>query len=342
MNLPSSSPAPFPVGKLPPALLGRLLAQYAVSDPSVLVGPRIGEDAAVIDLGEQWLVAKTDPITFATDEAGYYVVHVNANDIATMGGTPRWFLATVLLPEGQTTEALVEQLFARTSAACREAGIAYCGGHTEVTAGLDRPIVVGQMLGTVPRDRLVLTSGARPGDAILLTKGIAIEATSIIARERGAELRGRFDEAFLDRCRGYLFDPGISVLREARILAAFPGTHCMHDPTEGGLAAGLWEIAQAAGVGLEVEADQVPVLPESARLCEVYGLDPWGAISSGALLATVSADEAEPALAALRAAGIRAARIGQVLAATEGLQVHRGGRVEPLPQFVRDEITRLY
>ena len=132
------------VGKLPPEILGRLLAGTPCTDPRVVVGPRIGEDAAVIDFGATYLVAKTDPITFATDRIGWYAVNINANDVAAMGARPKWFLATLLLPEGSADEGLAEGIFNDIVASCAGLGISLVGGHTEITAGLERPILVGR------------------------------------------------------------------------------------------------------------------------------------------------------------------------------------------------------
>src|SRR5216117_2284056 len=182
---------PLPVGKLPAQLLQRLFSKYVAADPRVVVGPQVGEDAAVLDMGDRYLVATTDPITFATDEMGWYALHVNANDLAVRGASPRWFMATVLLPEGKSQEAQVEQLFAEVAEACAAVGVSLVGGHTEVTAGLPRPIVVGAMLGEVEKDRLVTTAGAREGDALLLTKGVPLEGAAILAREHGAEAARR-------------------------------------------------------------------------------------------------------------------------------------------------------
>jgi len=181
----------LPVGKLPPLLLQRLLSAHASDDPRVVVGPQVGEDAAVLDIGDRYLIATADPITFATDELGWYALHVNANDLAVRGARPLWFLATVLLPEGGASELGVERLFGELRLACVELGVALVGGHTEVTAGLARPIVSGCMLGEVEKDRLVTTGGARPGDLLLLTKGVPLEGASIIARERAAEAERR-------------------------------------------------------------------------------------------------------------------------------------------------------
>lgn len=333
----------FPIGKLPAAELERLLSRYArTTDPRVLVGPGIGRDAAAIAFGSTALVAKTDPITFATDRIGWYAVHINANDLAAMGAIPRWFLATVLLPDDGTTVELVERIFAGLAEACDELGITLCGGHTEITYGLTRPILVGQMLGEAAVDRLVTASGARVGDAILLTKGIAIEGTALIAREKAEELRGRFPDEVLQRCRDYLTDPGLSVVREARIAVETGGVHAMHDPTEGGLATGLREIGAAAGVGMLCEDDQIPVLAESAALCAVYGLDPLGTIASGALVLTVVPEAAPSIISRLAAAGIPATRIGTIMPAEFGFKIRRAGTISDLPVFQRDEIGKVF
>jgi hydrogenase expression/formation protein HypE len=333
----------FPVGKLPAGVLARLLERYRLEDERVIVGARIGEDAAVIDMGERYLVAKTDPITFATDRIGWYAVCINANDLATMGATPRWFLATLLLPEGKTDEALAEAIFQEMHQACRDLGISLVGGHTEITYDLNRPVVVGQMLGEVEKDRLVTTGGAQVGDVILLTKGIAIEATAILAREKETYLKERgYSEAFLERAKGYLFHPGISVLREALLAHGTVPVHAMHDPTEGGLAMGLWELAQAAKVGLLIEGDEVVVLPECERLCTEFGLDPLGAIASGALIIAVSPEDDHILKKALEREGIPCHLIGEVVPPEQGLRLRRGGQTFDLPLFTEDEIAKVF
>jgi len=335
--------ARFPVGKLPVEVLARLLERYRLEDERVIVGARIGEDAAVIDMGERYLVVKTDPITFATDHIGWYAVCINANDLVTMGATPRWFLATLLLPEGKTDEALAEGIFQEIHQACRDFGISLVGGHTEITYDLNRPLVVGQMLGEVEKDKLVTTGGAQVGDVILLTKGIAIEATAILAREKEAHLKERgYSEAFLERAKGYLFHPGISVLEEALLAHDTVPVHAMHDPTEGGLAMGLWELAQAAKVGLLIEGDEVVVLPECERLCTEFGLDPLGAIASGALIIALSPEDGDKLKKALEREGIPCYLIGKVVPPEQGLKLRRGDRTFDLPLFTEDEIAKVF
>jgi len=335
---------PFPLGKLSPEYLAELLGNHTFSlpDDRVLVYPGIGEDATVIDMGERWLVAKTDPITFATDEIGWYAVHVNANDIAAAGGVPRWFLCTLLLPAKRTDAALVERIMEQIAAACRSLKVVPCGGHTEVTYHLERPIVVGVMLGEIVPGNLVRSSGVQVGDAVVLTKGVAVEGTAIMAREKEEFLRGRFTVRFLDRCKAFLRDPGISVVREAHIATAAARVHAMHDPTEGGVATGLWELAMASDVGLEVYAEAIPVFDETRQLCQTFALDPLGVIASGALLVAVSEIDVEPVCAALREAGIAAAAIARAVPADQALMLHTSNGVQPLPRFDQDEIARLF
>jgi len=332
----------LPPGKLGSRLLGRLLGRYVRPGPGLVVGPGIGIDAAVIDVGPGYLLAKSDPITFVTDQIGLYAIHVNANDIAVMGGRPRWFLATLLLPEGRAGEADVEAVFAQIAGACHEIGATLCGGHTEVTAGLARPIVVGAMLGQVERDRLVTAAGARIHDKIILTKGAAIEATSIIAREKASELHGRVPESLIQRCRDFIVDPGISVLQDAAVATAAGEVHAMHDPTEGGVAAALHEMAIASGVGIEVRAEAIPVRPETRRLCEIVGIDPLGAIASGGLLAAVVPADADKIIKALAGDGIEAAVIGEVLDPSRGIKIVDRDGPSDLPDYAQDEIARCF
>jgi hydrogenase maturation factor len=307
----------------------------------VVLGPRFGEDAAVIDLGAKYLVAKTDPITFTSERIGWYAVNINANDVATLGARPRWFLATLLLPEKGTSVSLVRNIFRDTLRACKQLGVTLCGGHTEITRGLDRPIVVGQMLGEVAKSKLVRKESQRPGDLVLLSRGIAIEGTAILAREKRRTLARKLPEKTLRHARRLLFRPGISVVQEAMLAQRHGEIHAMHDPTEGGLASGLYELAKAGGVGLHIWRDKVPILDETRSFSEILGFDPFGLIASGALLVVASADSTPDLLRAYVRHGVRTAVIGEVREASEGIQVVEKGRLSPLRVPARDEIARL-
>jgi hydrogenase expression/formation protein HypE len=333
----------LPTGKLPPDLLQALLEKVPFGDSRVVVGPRVGEDAAVIDMGDRCLIATSDPITFATAEAAWYAVHVNANDVAVRGARPRWFLATILLPAGQTTTAAVTALFEQLAQVCDELEIALVGGHTEITHGLERPIIVGTMLGEVARDKVVTTGGARPGDAIVMTKGVPLEGVALIAREREAELRERgLGAAVIRRAKNFLKVPGISVVPEAEIACELAAVHAMHDATEGGLATALHELAEASGVGLRVDQDRIVVLPEGAEVCRAFGLDPLGTLASGTLLLTLPPADAGVVIHALAREGIDSHFIGQVVPRERGRALVGDVGEQPLPCFQRDEITKIF
>ncbi len=328
-------------GKLPNSLLKQMLEGLRVDDPRVLVGPGVGEDAAHISFGGVTLIAKADPVTFATDLIGWYAVNVNANDVAASGGTPRWFLATVLLPEGTDSEGAAA-IFDQVREAADELGVEVIGGHTEVTIGLPRPIVCGAMLGEAPASKAVSTSGARVGDSVVLTRGIAIEGTSILAREMPERLMGAgVGQDVIDRSADYLFDPGISVVAAARVAVESGGVTAMHDPTEGGLATALWEVAEACGHGLDVDASTVTVLPETEAVCRVLDIDPWGLIASGSLLIMVRPEAESNLLKRLAAAGFDPVVIGRVCAG-EGVTLRDGSDIAPLRTFERDEIARVF
>ena len=329
----------LPLGKLPPDLLAKLLAAAPVTDPRVILRPGIGLDCAVIDIGDHYLVLKSDPITFATDDIGWYLVQVNSNDIATTGGTPRWLLVTMLLPEGQTNAASVAAISDRLFAACQEYDISLIGGHTEITYGLDRPILSATLIGEVAKEKLITPQGIQPGDRILLTKGVPIEATAILAREFPDKLQDYLSGTELATAQNYLFDPGISILRDAQIATENGQVTAMHDPTEGGLAGALWELAEAADLTLVVDPAAVPVPELANRICQLFGLDPMATIASGALLLTAAAADAPAIMAALTAAGIRVAEIGAAVAGTMAVIRPDG---TPLPRPARDEIARLY
>lgn len=312
------------------------------ADPRVLIGPKIGEDAAVIDMGDRLLVAKSDPVTLATDSIGWYAVQVNANDVACTGGTPKWFLATLLVPPSYT-EAAAGEIFDQIVQACRALDIALIGGHSEVTQGIDRPIVMGSMLGEVERDRLVHTGGAQEGDSIVMTKGVAIEGTALLARDCvNALLEAGVDSGIIEKASTFLTNPGISVLKDAQIACSAASIHSLHDPTEGGLMTGLHEIAKASGLGLAVEEGSIPVLPECQNICDALDLNPLGLLASGALLITLPAGDVPSLLTALNNQGIVGWEIGQMLDPAEGqILIGRDGEV-PLPEFTRDELARYF
>ena len=330
-------------GKLPPDLLASFLSDLgAPNEPRILLGPGIGEDAAFVSFGSSTLIAKSDPITFATDRIGWYAIQVNANDIAASGGTPKWFLGTLLLPENEPAST-AKNIFKQLHEAASELGIALIGGHTEITVGLPRPIISGTMLGEAAPSETVKTSTAKPGNDVILTSGIAIEGTAIIARESKADLlKAGVPAATITAASAFLDSPGISIVKAAKIASETGHVTAMHDPTEGGLAGALDEVAQASQTGITIDASNVKIYPETQAICEALGLDSWGLIASGALLITSDPGGSDSIIDALNRSGISASVIGKVTEPEEGLVRITDGTKEPLPTFDRDEIARFY
>ena len=337
----------LPVGKLKHDFLKELLPTHDRS-AGLVVGPQLGEDAAVIELGDNYLVATSDPITFATEDIGWYVVCVNSNDIAAMGAVPKWLLVTLLLPEDATTSAMVRDIMAQITQACTAFDIALCGGHTEVTPAVTQPVVIGQMMGVTHKNALFTSADACVGDVLILTKGLGIEATAIIARECEEQLREKCDTQFLEQAKNYLVDPGISVLKDAQIATATGGVHAMHDATEGGVATAVYELATAAELGVTVYSDKLlgsPVLYRNITrtLCDMFGLNPLGIISSGAMLIAAEPKKGETICRALGTVGINADIIGKFLPPEHGLWLEDAtGAQQPLPVFETDEIAKLF
>jgi hydrogenase maturation factor len=326
-------PRAIPTGKLPPALLAELLEAGPPLPAEVRLGPKVGEDACAIDIPAGTLVAGTDPITLTGRDIGAHAVVVNANDVAVMGVRPRWFLAAVLLPAG-TREREVRALFAAMREGLLACGAALVGGHTEVTAAVSQPVIVGQMLGLAETGRIVSTGGVRPGDAVVQVGPAPVEGAAVLAREAGGRLAS-VRRATRAAARRALDDPGISVVEPALACAEL-GATALHDPTEGGLAAGLVELAGASGVALEVEADAIAWFEPGLEVCAALGADPWGTLASGSLLASFPAAAAERIRAELAARGFAARIIGRAKA---GAGVSRDGL--PLEAPARDEVARV-
>lgn len=326
----------LPEGKLPRKLLEKLLA-YTSRSPMLAVGAACGEDAAVAR-GSRTLVITADPITFTEEEIGAYVVAVNANDVVAMGGEPTYLTTTILLPPG-TRASRVEEVFKEISDACRKAGVLWAGGHTEVTPAVRRIVVSGHAVGFL-KGRPLSTGGARAGDVVCMTKWVGLEGTTLIARERPAECRKILGAARFKEVRGWLSDPGISIVGEGRVLSGFR-LSSGHDPTEGGVAMGVHEVCQASGVGCRLLYESLPIREETLLVCGRFRLDPLGLLSSGVFLFTAPPKTAERAMERLSRAGIPAARIGEVRPASDGVLIEKGGKLSPLRSTVQDEIVKL-
>ncbi len=330
----------LPVGKLPFELLGSLLGSLSTSDESVVVGPGLGRDAAILDIGGTLLVVKSDPVTFVSKEAGTYLVNVNANDLSCLGANPRWMLVTALLPEHGTTTATVTALFDQLRDTCESLGIALVGGHTEITAGVPRPLLVGTLIGTASAHGLLHPGGAHQGDRLLLARPAGIEGTALLALERETELTTQFGAEFVQSAQRLLHDPGISVVSIAQRLLATGAVTALHDPTEGGVATGVREIGAASGLGAVMNRELVPLLDTTQTISDHYDLDPLGMLSSGTLLAAISADRVGDVLQSVAGADFEVSIIGKLTAPAAGYRLIEHNRTIELPVFQTDEVTR--
>ena len=330
----------LPTGKLPQDVLKRVVFErLGIHSERVLQGPGVGEDAAVIDMGDRVIVVATDPITGAVGNVGWLAVHVNANDVASTGARPLWFLCVTLLPEGND-ETLLEGIMEQIHAACMEIGVALVGGHTETTPGLDRPILIGLMMGEASKEDYVTTGGASPGDVIVLTKGAGIEGTAVLAEDLARVLEDKIEASVIHAAKQMI--ERISVVPEAMKAVELGGVHSLHDPTEGGLLNGVWEMAEAAGVGVEIYESKIPIAPETMAICGALNVDPLKLMGSGALLIVLERMKVEKLLSLLSEIDVKASVIGEIKNTEEGRVLVKtdGSRME-LEAVDQDEVYRV-
>jgi hydrogenase maturation factor len=309
------------VGKLDPSILrGLVFNRLGVPSPRVVLGPHIGEDASVIDFGDRALVVHSDPITGAVENVGWLAVNVCTNDIATRGIRPLWILTVLLLPETFTTTQL-KDITAQIDRASKQLGVAVVGGHSEVTVGINRPIIITTAIGETVDKKFVRTSGAKVGDSIIMTKGAAIEGTAILAHELSNFLEEKIGKKTIENAKKLV--KMTSVVKDALTAVEAGEVHAMHDATEGGVAGGLQEIAWASNVGVVAHEKKIPVRSETDAICNALGIDPLKTISSGTLLIAAKPESAEKIVAALAREGLRASIIGKATERAQGIYIVR-------------------
>lgn len=299
----------LPPGKIPVDLLKEIVFKNLGAERSeVILGPTAGIDGAVLDVGSKNAVVSMDPITGAVERIGWESININANDVATFGVEPAFFFSCLMLPEGADSK-IVETISSQMHKAAKELGIAIVGGHCESTPGLANPIVVGCVMGLTEKGRYVTAAGSKPGDKLILTKSAGIEGTAILATDREEQLKKVFTPAILENAKGFYSQ--ISVVKDALTAYKAGGVHAMHDPTEGGVLNGIHEMADAAGLGIQVFEGKISVEPETAKICRYYEIDPLQLISSGALLIAADPQAADRVVEALCGQHIYADIIGE-------------------------------
>ncbi|MCI5740860.1 MAG: AIR synthase family protein [Lachnospiraceae bacterium] len=298
------------VGKLPESVLKRsVFKQLHTKREEVLLGAGVGEDCAAMKLdSDEIFVISTDPITGTAKDIGDLAVQITVNDLASAGAEPIGVMLTMLLPEDATEEEL-KHVMAQVESACEKNRIQVMGGHTEVTRVVSQIVLSVTGVGKAKEDRLISTADVLPDMDILVTKWVGIEGTAILAKEKEQELSARYTKPFLEAAKG--LDRYLSVLPEAAT-AVKSGVAAMHDVTEGGIFGALWEMAEASGVGLEIDLKKIPLKQETVEICEYFGISPYELISSGSML--MAAKDGNRLVMELQKEGIPAVIIGKATA----------------------------
>jgi hydrogenase expression/formation protein HypE len=327
----------LPLGKLPIDVLKEVVFKnLGIIREEVVLGPLAGFDGAVIDVGDKSLIVSMDPITGAVERIGWLAININANDISTFGVEPAFFLSCILLPENANRQ-VVETISAQMNKAAKKLSIAIVGGHCEVTPGLTNPIVVGCAMGLAEKGNYVTAGGAKLGDKLLLTKSVGIEGTAILAADREEQLEKTLKPTMLLNAKR--FYDNISVVKDAITAFKTGAVHAMHDPTEGGLAGGIHEMADASNLGVKIYEEKIRIAPETVRICDFFQIDPLQLIASGSLLIAAKRNSADKVVKVLEKNQIAAAVIGEFLASTEKrLIVRKRGGLEELIRPVSDHL----
>jgi hydrogenase maturation factor len=326
------------LGKVPPFILKKyVLSRIGAKREDIILGPSHGEDAAIIRVADQLLAVATDPVSGAVERIGWLSVHVATNDIATRGVRPNWFLSCIMLPEN-SEEEILDIISQQIDEAARLLGVGVIGGHTEVTPSLKHPLIMGTAIGVIEDGRYVTCSNAKPEGKIILTKGAGIEGTAILATDRASHLT-KFGDSFIEKAQSYFNK--ISVVDDALIAFNYGGVYSMHDPTEGGIAGGLHELADASNLGFKVYEDKIAINYETSQICRFFNINPLNLISSGSLLIVADNTKTKGILKELNERGIRASIIGEMSKNVEKRVIFRkDGCEEDLPRPITDDLWK--
>lgn len=323
------------IGKVPENVLKRsVFKKLTVKRPEVLVHSGVGEDCSILAAGDEAIVLSTDPITGTAKDIGKLAFHITANDIASSGAELIGMLLTIIFPPENSEEEL-KQIMDDITALASDYQVEILGGHTEVSSAVNQTLVSVTGVGKIAKDKVVQTSGLKPGQDIVVTKWIGLEGTSILAKEKEDVLAAELPAELVETAKG--FADYLSVVPDAKE-AMKVGVSAMHDVTEGGIFGALWEMAAASGVGLEVDLKKIPVRQETIEVCEVFDINPYMLISSGSML--IGTDHGSRLVEELEKAGIHSAVVGY---ATEGNDrvIINGGEKRFLEPPKTDELFRV-
>ena len=325
------------IGKLPePMLIRSVLKEVEHRRDEVLVGPAVGQDCAVVELGEgEVFVLSSDPITGTTKDIGRHSVYVTANDLAASGADPLGIMLTILLTP-DTQEGELKEMMRGVEGACKELNMEVMGGHTEITQVVKQPLISLTGVGKMKKENILTTASVKPGQDILITKWIGLEGTSVAAKEREEELLKKFAPSFVETAKN--FDQYLSVVPEAKIARDW-SISAMHDITEGGVFGALWEMGSGSGVGLDIDLKKIPIRQETVEVCEALGLNPYILMSSGSMM--IAADDGYGLAEKLKQAGIPASVVGKATSGNERI-LRNGEDTRYLDKPQSDELYKIY
>ncbi len=321
-------------GKLDPEFLKNHIFPYlGKKRDEVLVRAQIGEDSAVLNFGDNLAVFSVDPITGAGTNIGYLSVNVALNDVVTNGAEPLALMYSVLLPEDIKENEIIS-IMKEIHSTATSLNVEIIGGHTEVTDGVKFPILTAFAIGKVKKNLLVTSSSAKPGDAIIITKGAGIEGTAILADTFSDELEKKFGLKFVKKAKEYI--KKISVIKEALLVREYVTS--MHDATEGGVYGGIYELSYSCGAGFIVEEENIPISYETKKICEYFKISPYFLISSGTLI--IITNKEDKVLEILEENGIFAKKVG-IMTEKNDRFIKRNGKLYPFNPQVRDELWKI-
>ena len=330
------------IGKVDQATFDKVIfPRLGKTDSSVLIGPKHGVDAAVVELpGGEVMVIAEDP-TFGMPvlmpHFGWAIVHICASDVAVLGVKPRYMTICLMLPPG-TEETVLENIWEEVHQECEKLGIAIIGGHTGVYPGIAFPLNGGcTIIGLGTKDQLTPPTNARIGDRVIITKGPAIEAAGILAFQAEKALVEKFGRDIVEKAKEYFLE--MSVVQDA--LVAAPHAHAMHDATEGGLLNGVYEIVQASNTGVTIFEEKINIPEEIDAVCRHFNIDPLISISEGTLVITATPENTPRILSDLKQSGIAAWEIGEVTA-KDRVFIRKNGKKEELTPVKVDPFWAAY
>ena len=327
----------LPFGKIPIDILKDVVFKnLGAKREEVVLGPAAGFDGAVIDVGDKSLIVSMDPITGAIERIGWLAVNINANDVATFGVEPAFFSSCILLPES-TDKKTVETICVQMDKAAKDLGMTIVGGHCEVTPGITKPIVIGCTMGVTEKGNYVTAGGAKPRDKIILTKSVGIEGTAILASDREKQLEKAIEVSVLEKAKKFFNQ--ISIVKEAITAIKTGGVNAMHDPTEGGVAGGIHEMADASNLGVKIFEEKIHVQPETSKICEFFKIDSLQLISSGTLLISAKPEFGSKVIERLGQQYIHASIIGEFTQDLhERAMIRKDGNSQALPRPLSDHL----